>query len=83
MTNLHPDPRGLCKHLAALVDQEGGVAGRGVVQADREGDVGIDVILRGSTGIMRRGLVAGDRTPRKQRAAVMAQRARIVARRVE
>ena len=66
-----PEARRLDQHLAAAVEHQRVVAGDRAVLADRVRDVRVDVVLRGAGGVARRRLLAGDRAPGEQRAAVV------------
>ena len=57
---------------APLREHEFVVAGGFPVALDGEGDVGVDVVLRGAGREVGRALLAGDGAPREQRAAVHA-----------
>ena len=73
-----PQPGGLDEDLDALAHEEVDVAGGVDVLLERVGDVGVDVVLRGAGGVVGRRLLAVDRAPREQRAALveLARRAR-------
>ena len=65
---VRPHPGGLDQHVDALACEELLVPGGLDVGAQGEGDVGIDVVLRGAGGVVRRRLLAVDGAPRVQRA---------------
>ena len=67
---LGPHPRGLDQELDAVSEQKSVVAGGRDVLAEGVGDVGVDVVLRGAGRVVRGRLVAVDRAPREQGAAL-------------
>ena len=62
--------RDLDQHLGALVAEELDVAGGRDVAVDGVRDVGVDVVLGGAGRVVRRRLLAVDRAPGEQRAAL-------------
>jgi hypothetical protein len=75
-----PDARRVQHDLGAVLRHEVEVAGRQQVQADRIGDVGIDVVLGGAGRVVGRALLAGDGAPGVERALLMRHLARPLAR---
>ena len=63
-------PRRLDQDVDALAAHEVLVAAGRDVLAQRVGDVGVDVVLRGAGGVVGRRLLAVDRAPREERAAL-------------
>ena len=69
-TQVGPHPRGLHEDVDAVAHQEGGVAAGVDVLHQGVGDVGVDVDLRRTGGVVGRGLLAVDRAPREERSAL-------------
>ena len=65
-TQVAPEPCRLDEDLGAFVGEEVDVTRRVEVAGQREDHVGVDVVLRGSGGVVRRGLFTVDRAPRVQ-----------------
>ncbi|CAH0247633.1 hypothetical protein SRABI76_03160 [Microbacterium oxydans] len=61
-----PEPGRLDRDISTLAAEELLVAGRPHVLAQREADVGVDVVLRRAGGVVGRGLLAVDRAPGEQ-----------------
>ena len=70
VAELHPETRRLNEHGGALVEHEAEVAGHAVVLVHRVRDVGIDVVLRGAGRVPGGRLLAADRAPRVEGAAM-------------
>ncbi len=75
----HPDARRLHDDFGAMQDQVFVIVARFHVQLDGIGDIGVDVVLRGTSREVGRAFLAGDGTPRVQRAARMRHLARPLA----
>jgi hypothetical protein len=60
-----PQPGGLDEDLGALADEEVDIAARVEVALQREGDGGVDVVLRSPRRVVRGCLLAIDGAPRK------------------
>src|SRR5581483_6424790 len=82
MAERPPQPRRLNQKLEPRLLLEGLVAGRGLVAADRVGDVRVDVEGGGPGRPVARAFLAGDRPPRKRRPGE-AELLRTLARQVE